>query len=117
VLAEERFADASRTSEGGKEGPMINRDAAKRIAENYVNESYFVEGDRLVILEEKTVEKEYGWIFFYDSLKSMEGDDRYLIAGNGPLIVDKNDGSVHLLPTVPPLEDWIARYEAQRLKY
>jgi Immunity protein 35 len=70
----------------------------------------------LVVLEEKTIEKEYGWIFFYDSMKSLEGDERYLIAGNAPLIVEKNDGSVHELPSIPPLEDWIIRYEAQRLK-
>jgi hypothetical protein len=96
---------------------MIDIETAKKIAEQHVNRGYHVEGDRLVIVDEETMEKEYGWIFFYDSLKYLEtGDDIYLIAGNAPLIVEKNDGSVHVLATAPPLEKWIAQYEAQWAK-
>lgn len=96
---------------------MINLETAKNIADQYINKLYQVEGDRLVIVDKETIEKEYGWIFFYDSLKHIEtGDDIYMVAGNGPLIVEKKDGSIYTLPTAPPLEHWIAQYEAQRLK-
>jgi len=96
---------------------MIDIETAKKIAEDYVNKDYHLEGDRLIIVDEETIEKEYGWIFFYDSLRYLEsGDDSYLIAGNAPLIVEKDDGSVHVLATVPPLEQWIAQYEAQRTR-
>jgi Immunity protein 35 len=96
---------------------MIDIEQAKTIAEEYVNRGYCVEGDRLVVVDRETIEKEYGWIFFYDSLRYLEsGDDSYLIAGNAPLIVEKDDGSVHVLPAVPSLEQWIAQYEAQRAR-
>jgi hypothetical protein len=94
---------------------MINIEQAKKIAEEYVNKDYYVEGDRLIVVNEETIEKEYGWVFFFDSLKHLEtGDDSYLVAGNAPVVVEKNDGGIHVLATVPPLERWIDQYEAQR---
>lgn len=96
---------------------MIDIKQAKELAEEYVNKGYYVKGDRLVVVDEETIEKKYGWVFFFDSLKHLEtGDDSYLIAGNAPLIVEKDDGNIHVLATIPPLEKWIDQYEAQRIK-
>lgn len=96
---------------------MIDIEEAKKIVEDYVNKDYHYEEDRLVIVDKHTTEKEYGWVFFYDSLKYLEtGNNRYLIAGNAPIIVEKNDGSIHVLGTAPPLERWIDEYEAQHSK-
>ena len=68
---------------------MINIEHAKEIAEEYVNKDYCIEGDKLVVIDEETIEKEYGWIFFFDSLRHLETrDDSYLIAGNAPIIVE-----------------------------
>jgi hypothetical protein len=96
---------------------MIDYEKAKKIAEDYVNRGYVVSGDRLVIVDEDTIEKEYGWIFFYDSLRYLETEDHdYMVAGNVPVIVEKNDGSVHVLDAIPSIEKGMAQYEAQRQK-
>ena len=48
-----------------------------------------------VVVERHTIEKSFGWVFFYNSRKFVEtGAFRYRLAGNGPVIVNKHSGSV-----------------------
>lgn len=58
----------------------------------------------LVVQEEKTVERAFGWVFFYTTRKFLEtGDKKYIMPGNAPLVVMKADGSTHHLGTsLPP---------------
>jgi hypothetical protein len=90
----------------------MTRDHARTIAKRFVNEGYAVEGDELEVLDDLTIEKDYGWIFFFDSRQHVEtGDDAYLIAGNGPILVQKADGTVREFGTARPLDYYIAEYE------
>ena len=62
-----------------------------------------------------TVEKPYGWIFFYTSKEWLETGGRTgLIAGNGPVVVEREDGSLHPLTTAFDPETAIRQYEARR---
>src|SRR5262245_34957990 len=92
---------------------MIDRATAQRIAEATIaSMSYDVAGDRLVLVEEATIEKSYGWVFFYDSRKYLEaGDTSVQLAGNAPLLVHRHDGSIDLLGTARPIEEYLAAYE------
>ena len=46
--------------------------------------------DALVILEEKTIERSWGWVFFYTSrLWQQTGELRYALAGNAPVFVER----------------------------
>ena len=57
-----------------------------------------------VTVEEGTIEKPYGWVFFYNSRKYLEtGEIRYAIAGNGPVIVNKHLGTTDFFGPV----DWV----------
>lgn len=57
----------------------------------------------MVLLRESTIEKEYGWIFFYTTKKYHEtGDSKHLVPGNGPVVVMKGKGSVHFLGSFHP---------------
>lgn len=86
-----------------------------RLAAEHVNRGFDVEGDELVIIPEATLEREYGWVFFYDSRRHVETDDfRYALAGNGPVLVEKDDGSVHEFGTARPVEWFLEEYEARR---
>ncbi|MGO9487241.1 MAG: YrhB domain-containing protein [Rhodomicrobium sp.] len=68
--------------------------------------------DQLIVIEEKTIERPFGWIFFYDSKKYIEtGSTIHRLAGNGPVIVNKKRGSVDLFGSTPPLEEILSRYE------
>lgn len=53
-----------------------------------------------IILTEHTVERDFGWVFFYAPRRYLETQDpRDMILGAGPVIVLRQDGSTHFLPT------------------
>jgi hypothetical protein len=69
----------------------------------------------LTILDEYTIEKPYGWVFFYDSSRFLE--TRRLedgIAGYGPLLVLADTGEVVHLETARDVEDSLADLEQAR---
>jgi hypothetical protein len=69
-------------------------------------------GTDFVILEDKTVEKEFGWVFFYTTKKYFETKDKkYLMPGNSPLVVNRKDGSTTFLSTSVPPPKAIEEYE------
>jgi hypothetical protein len=57
-----------------------------------------------VVMEDKTVERPFGWVFFYTTRQYLEtGDRQYLVPGTAPLVVHRADGSIeHLATSVPP---------------
>ena len=72
------------------------------------------DGDAFVICDEATIERTFGWVFFYDSRRHREtGDFRFEIAGNAPYIVNRSDGSVVATGTAHSPEHYIAQYEQQ----
>ena len=73
---------------------MIGKKAAQRLAEA-TTESYAVD-------ERLTEEHSFGWVFYFEMY-----DD---IFGKAPIIVDRNDGSVHCIGTREPAEEVIERY-------
>jgi hypothetical protein len=80
--------------------------AEERLARTY---------SKAVILDESTVETDFGWVFFWNSKRYLEsGDYRDALAGNAPLIVDRADGSVHDTCTFLPIEEIINRYRTVR---
>lgn len=69
-------------------------------------------GDSLVILHERTMEKPWGWVFFYTSKQFHEtGDFRFALAGNAPYIVERETGRLIGTGTALPLDEYIANYE------
>jgi hypothetical protein len=85
---------------------------AKNLAERHISEVFQdVEGD-LVILDEHTLERPYGWVFFYDSRGYIEtGDLSQALAGNAPVLVHKKDGHIDILGTALPVEAYLAEFE------
>ena len=66
----------------------------------------------MVIQEKKTEERDFGWVFFYTTRKFLEtGDKKYLVPGNAPLVVEREDGSTHFLGTSLPPNRAIERFE------
>ncbi len=54
--------------------------------------------DEIIIVGEATIEKSWGWVFFYTSRKYRETKEvRYALAGNAPIIVERSSG--RLIPT------------------
>jgi hypothetical protein len=70
------------------------------------------EGDALVILEEETLERSWGWVFFYTSrLWQQTGELKYALAGNAPLIYERDSGRILPTGTALPVAQYIANYE------
>ena len=91
---------------------MLDFETAKKIVEEQINLSYNADGDELVVLEEETIQKEYGWIFFYTSRRFIEtGDFNHMVVGNAPIIVNRRTRSLTWLGTAEPLENYVRRYE------
>jgi len=68
--------------------------------------------DELVIIDEDTIEKDFGWIFFYQSKKFLETENfSYHLAGNAPYIVNRFDGSFQITGTANEIEYYINDYE------
>ncbi|MFL6210026.1 MAG: YrhB domain-containing protein [Pyrinomonadaceae bacterium] len=91
---------------------MLNKEAARQLALAHITQDWDISDSQPVILDDVTIERDFGWVFFYDSSKHQEtGEFMYAIAGNAPIIVNKHDGSIHITGTGRPTEDYIKAYE------
>lgn len=64
-----------------------------------------------VLLSEKTLVKDFGWVFFYTTRAySKTRDPSKLVPGVGPVVVTHNGDVVELSTSVPPAAS-IAAYE------
>src|SRR5688572_834819 len=94
---------------------MIEKDAAMDLALAHLAKLVPADDKEIVLLENQTIERPFGWVFFYDTKAYVEGGDfRDALLGNAPLIVDRHDGSVHETGTGEPVEFYISQYERQR---
>jgi hypothetical protein len=71
---------------------------AKRIADEYVSGLVSSAENPIPLLLTNTLERDFGWVFFYGP-----SDPSTAVAGNAPLIVDREDGSVHVTGTAFPM--------------
>jgi hypothetical protein len=70
----------------------------------------------LEIIDEDTIEKEWGWIFYYDSAAHLRsGDIKDAIAGNAPIFVNRSTGELVITGTAWPIDKYIEDYETRLL--
>lgn len=70
----------------------------------------------LEVIDDATIEKEWGWVFFYDSAAhSRSGDISDAIAGNAPIIVNRASGELVVTGTAWPIDKYIEDYESRLL--
>jgi hypothetical protein len=93
---------------------MITREEAEAIIK-----AELVEISRKVGFEcaiSYVVEGDFGWAFCYQGkayLESGNMEDGCLV-GNCPYIIDKRDGSIHIVGTAYPIEHYIEEYRRSR---
>jgi len=92
---------------------MIAEKEAREMVMGEILRNWTIENDEPVILDELTIEKDFGWIFFYNSRKFIETEEfSYTILGNAPIIINKFDGSLHYTGTAYEVEHYITEYES-----
>lgn len=92
----------------------MNRQEAQRLVEaelEKTNDKY--DPIDYVVLSSETIEKPWGWVFFYQSKAYIEsGDFRDSLCGNAPIIVNCNTGVLTYTGTANDIEHYIKEYEA-----
>jgi hypothetical protein len=69
--------------------------------------------EELIVLDEYTIQRPWGWVFFYTARGWKDGDFQYAIGGNGPILVNRTDGCIRLCGTGMPAHEYIEQYEAE----
>ncbi len=86
----------------------MNKSEAQYLIEEVLSNN----GIECLILEDETIEKEWGWVFFYQSKKYIEtGDFKEMLAGNAPYIINRSTGIITSTGSAYPIEDYIQAYE------
>lgn len=89
---------------------MLTNDTARLRAMEYLLRQH-PDGD-VAIVDAETMEKAYGWVFFYNSKRFLKTNNvSHAFAGNGPLVVKKADGSIHQLGSAFDVEKTLQRFE------
>jgi hypothetical protein len=91
---------------------MIDRHQAEQIAEALIQKESQGSSYPIVIHREATIEKDYGWIFFYNTEAFLQSEDfDFALVGNVPFVVERATGAVHFLSTSPFFDIALANYE------
>ena len=95
---------------------MLTKDEARALVvaelESSPKYAYADTPTDLVVVDEHTIERGWGWVFFYDSDRYLKtGDFSYAVAGNAPYIVNGHTGELVMTGTANPIDYYIAEYE------
>jgi hypothetical protein len=87
----------------------VTRQEAQDAVLRYIQSRFF--GMELVVMSERTVEKEYGWIFQYRRRDYVEGGKEHILIGAAPILVERT-GKMLPFPSGVSREEVVKRYEA-----
>lgn len=94
---------------------MITRDEAKQKVTEYVNFNLQLQDDELVIVDEETIIKDYGWVFFAISKRYLETQNfSDMVIGRGPLLFERQSETIIPFGTVLSAEQYLEQYERQK---
>ncbi|MDX2086317.1 MAG: YrhB domain-containing protein [Kofleriaceae bacterium] len=87
---------------------MLTHDEARFIAESHLRATSTHD---VVIVDRHTIERRWGWVFFYNTRQFVETGDRdHGLIGNAPLFVDRVDGHLWISGTGFPIEHYLRVY-------
>jgi hypothetical protein len=96
---------------------MLTKEQARELALKEILRWWDMEDDEPAIIDEETIEEDFGWVFFYQSRIFLETQIfSYALAGNAPIIINKSDGSLHPTGTARSIEDYIEEYRKALLQ-
>jgi len=94
---------------------MITREQAIKIVSTAIKADEFsLNTDEIIIDDSLTIEKPYCWIFTYTSKLWQEtADYKYALAGNAPIIIDKQTGNRTSYSTEFDVDAIVNKYEEE----
>lgn len=91
-------------------GPGVRYEGARALAALWVE---LVSERSAALLDDMTMDRPYGWVFFYQSKRFIETGERMAqLVGNAPIIVNRFTNEIRLTGTARPIEHYLAEYEA-----
>ena len=91
----------------------MTRSEATRIALENLEQAGSQSACELALLEDMTIERGFGWVFFYQSKRYLQsGNFSDVLCGNAPILVAKTDGRIHVMGTARPLEHYLTQLAA-----
>jgi len=70
-------------------------------------------GTQFVLMEESTIEKSWGWVFFYQNKQFVDAKTMVeQIAANAPFLVNRGTGKLTKTGTAYDLNHYLQAYEA-----
>ena len=88
---------------------MINYANARARVQAAINHP---DGPPMVVLDAATVERDYGWVFYYTTRRHKEsGALEDYVPGNAPILVTRHDGALHPMGLTRTVEQYLADYE------
>jgi hypothetical protein len=91
---------------------LLTIEEATQLAKEWVRQHASL-ANEVVLLEEETIARPYGWFFFYNSKQFLATQAvEEALFGNAPILVDKG-GHVHVTGTAYALEHYVAAFDAQ----
>lgn len=95
---------------------MITKEQAKSLFEREINapDPTGTKKIKLVIIDNETIEKKWGWVFFYNTEDYLKTGDIYeALVGNAPYIVNRYTGELFETGTAYDIEEYIKEYESK----
>lgn len=91
---------------------MITLEEARSLVEAAINAGQGKE-EVAVVLDEETLTRSWGWVFFFQSRRFVEtGDLSSALVGNAPLIVEQRSGRLLHTGTAYPTDFYLRNYES-----
>ena len=88
------------------------KDAALQAVNDLITESEDVPDVEPAIVDGETIERTWGWVFFWNTrLYAETGDLEHALVGTAPVCVNRTDGSACSVTAAWPIEREIKRYE------
>ena len=92
---------------------MITKEEALKLAMSRVHE-LGAGGEEFALALDRTIERDRCYVFFYNTKRFLEtGENRYRLAGNGPILVSKYDGYLQAYGSNRPVEVFVSDFERQ----
>lgn len=99
---------------------VLSEVEAKKIVLNYFNDKNpeMTRYCTYAINDKQTYETSFGWVFDVDTKEYFEtGEQKYKLLGMGPVVVEKQDQSIHILSVRYNREVEVNIYRIERLKF
>ena len=94
---------------------MTTRAEARALVETFIASDDLVDQDVAIVLDDETIERPWGWVFFYNSRRFVEtADIASCLVGNAPLLVERSSGRLLETGTAHDIGFYISNYEATR---